>query len=130
MDFRVRTLLAAYNVNILSYKWVLACLERGQLVDLEPRFMVHANEELGEYFRENLDKYGDHYTQEVDERRLKEIMEGIPEEEYLYEVVEGEKVVEEIFEEGKKRMKVVYMMPKREEVGCMGDYIRRARMRS
>jgi len=26
LDFRVRTLLNAYNVNVLSYKWVLACL--------------------------------------------------------------------------------------------------------
>ena len=57
-------------------------------MDLEPRFMVHANEELKEYFRDNLDEYGDHYTQEVDEARLKEIAEGISEDKYLYEVVE------------------------------------------
>jgi len=35
-DFRVRTLVDKLDINVLSYKWILACLERGFLVDLEP----------------------------------------------------------------------------------------------
>jgi hypothetical protein len=60
--FKVRTLVERFNMNIVSYKWILACLDRGFLVDLEPHYMVHSNEQLNKYFKENLDPYNDHYT--------------------------------------------------------------------
>ena len=43
MDFRVRTLVDKFDMNILSFRWILTCLERGFLVDLEPQYMVYAN---------------------------------------------------------------------------------------
>jgi hypothetical protein len=36
MNFKVRTLVEKLNINIVSYKWILTCIERGFLVDLEP----------------------------------------------------------------------------------------------
>ena len=64
-------------MNIVKYTWILSCIERGFLVDLEPHYMIYANEQLQAYFRENLDPFNDHYTQIVDTKRLKEILEGI-----------------------------------------------------
>ncbi len=55
MTFKVRTLVERFDMNILSYKWIVRCIERGCLVDLEPVYMIHANKRLEEYFRENLD---------------------------------------------------------------------------
>ena len=49
-------------MNIVCYKWILACIERGFLIDLEPHYMIYANDKLQEYFLQNLDKYNDHYT--------------------------------------------------------------------
>ena len=50
MNFKVRTLVERFNMNILSYKWILTCIERGFLVDLEPQYMIHSNEQLNAYF--------------------------------------------------------------------------------
>ena len=61
-DFRVRNIVAQYGMNVINYRWVLACVERGFLVDLEPILMVSVNEELKAYFKENLDKFGDHFV--------------------------------------------------------------------
>lgn len=55
LDFKVRTLIDKFDMNILSYKWILACLERGFLIDLEPQYMIYSNEVLQAYFQENLD---------------------------------------------------------------------------
>ncbi len=62
LTFKVRTLIDKYDMNILSYQWILTCIERGFLVDLEPHYMIYANEMLQAYFLDNLDQYQDHYT--------------------------------------------------------------------
>lgn len=66
-------------MNIISYKWILSCLQRGFLVDLEPLFMIAVNNELRAYFKQNIDEYGDHYTQAVEPDRLRDILDAIPE---------------------------------------------------
>ena len=77
-DFRVRNIVAFYGMNVISYKWILSCLERGFLVDLEPIFMIAVNDALRAYFKKNLDKYGDHFTQPVEPDRLRDILDEIP----------------------------------------------------
>jgi hypothetical protein len=57
LTFKVRTLIDNYDMNILSYKWIMTCIERGFLVDLEPIYMIYANQRLKEYFLDNLDSY-------------------------------------------------------------------------
>ena len=57
LTFKVRTLIDNYDMNILSYKWIMTCIERGFLVDLEPIYMIYANHRLKEYFLDNLDSY-------------------------------------------------------------------------
>lgn len=57
LTFKVRTLIENYDMNILSYKWIITCIERGFLVDLEPIYMIYANQRLKEYFLDNLDSY-------------------------------------------------------------------------
>jgi DNA ligase-4 len=81
LDFKVRTLIDKFDMNILSYRWILTCVERGFLVDLEPSYMVYSNERLQRYFSENLDPLGDHYSQQVDAKRLREILDTIRDEE-------------------------------------------------
>ena len=61
-DFRVRNIVAQYGMNVIHFSWVLSCLERGFLVDLEPMFMVSANIALQNYFDTTLDRFGDHLT--------------------------------------------------------------------
>jgi len=61
-DFRVRNIVAQYGMNIVHYSWILSCIERGFLVELEPMFMVSINKQLRAYFKTSLDCYGDHMT--------------------------------------------------------------------
>lgn len=89
-------------MNIVSYKWILACIEKGFLVDLEPQYMVHSNEVLQEYFSQNLDPYSDHYTQPCDPKRLREIIEAISNDSVEFQVIDLDQQVEEVINEGKK----------------------------
>jgi hypothetical protein len=78
-DFKVRSLIQKYNMNIVKNKWVLACSDRGFLLELEPNYMIYSNQELCDYFKDSLDPYRDHYTQPVDSARLAEILEQMDE---------------------------------------------------
>ena len=77
-DFRVRNIVNYYGMNIIHFSWVLSCLERGFLVDLEPMFMVSTNDQLQAYFDTCLDRFGDHFTQPVEPGRLRDILDKIP----------------------------------------------------
>ena len=82
-DFRVRNTVAQYGMNVIHFSWILSCLERGFLVDLEPMFMVHANKALQSYFDRTLDRFGDHLTQPVEPGRLRDILDKIPDSEII-----------------------------------------------
>lgn len=43
-DFRVRNIVAQYSMNVIHFSWVLSCLSRGFLIELEPMFMVSTNQ--------------------------------------------------------------------------------------
>ena len=45
-DFKCRSIRDSFDMNIISNKWVVACVRRGCLLDLEPRFMIYTNAEL------------------------------------------------------------------------------------
>ena len=76
-DFRARGIVQQYGMDIIKYTWILTCLRRGFLVDLEPQYMVATNKELEEYFKVNLDKYEDHWTQPVDPNQLRDLLDKI-----------------------------------------------------
>jgi hypothetical protein len=44
IDFKVKNLIERFNMNIVKYNWILVCIERGFLVDLEPSYMISAND--------------------------------------------------------------------------------------
>ena len=54
-DFRVRNIVAQYGMNIIHHSWVLNCVERGCLLELEPMFMISTNRHLEAYFEHSLD---------------------------------------------------------------------------
>lgn len=78
-DFKVRSLVDKYDMNIVKDTWVLACTERHFLLELEPAYMIHSNATLNKYFKNSLDSYNDHYTQAVDEKGLMDILNNISE---------------------------------------------------
>jgi hypothetical protein len=53
---------------------VKECVKQKCLQELEPRFMIYANEDLKKYFRENIGEYGDHHTQPVTVDRLRQLL--------------------------------------------------------
>lgn len=67
-------------MNIVHYSWILSCIERGFLVELEPMFMVSINNQLRAYFKTSLDCYGDHMTQPVEPNRLRDILNNVTDE--------------------------------------------------
>lgn len=64
-----------YDMNIVKDTWITACTERGFLLELEPAYMIYANQQLEAYFRDCLDEFNDHFTQPVDEKGLLEILD-------------------------------------------------------
>lgn len=36
LDFKVKTIIDTYHMSIVHFQWILACIERGFLIDLEP----------------------------------------------------------------------------------------------
>lgn len=78
-DFKVRSLVDRYDMNIVKDTWVTACTERGFLLELEPAYMIHSNQQLNNYFKNCLDPYNDHFTQAVDEKGLMDILNNISE---------------------------------------------------
>ena len=73
-DFKIRSLVDKYDMNIVHYKWVCDCASRGFLLELEPTYMVYTNEQLQQYFLSSLDRFNDHYTQPVDKNRMQELI--------------------------------------------------------
>jgi hypothetical protein len=55
VDFKVKSLIEKYDMNIVRSKWIKACSERGILLELEPAYMIHTNTQLESYFRNCLD---------------------------------------------------------------------------
>jgi hypothetical protein len=43
-DFKVRSLVDQYDMNIVKDTWITACTERGFLLELEPAYMIYANQ--------------------------------------------------------------------------------------
>ena len=78
-DFKTKSLIQKYNMNIVRNHWLIACAERSFLLELEPSYMIYSNAELQAYFKDSLDPYNDHYTQPVDEERLKDILNSMEE---------------------------------------------------
>ena len=62
---------------VISYKWILKCVNQKKLVELSPDMLIHSNEKLDSYFSQNLDMYGDHYSAPVDMERLSIILENM-----------------------------------------------------
>jgi len=67
----------------------------------------------------------------VDEKRLKEILDRIPEAAYEFEVIDQDSVMDQIFDEGKHflNQKVLYPLPTDDLVPWVHDFIMRERLR-
>lgn len=61
-DVQVANLIHTNAVDIVSASWVLACVEAGELKDLEPRYLIHMCPKTRFRLRKTFDDYGDHYT--------------------------------------------------------------------
>ena len=73
-DFRTRNVIGRFKMNVIYEAWMLECVRRQRLLELEPRYMLYATPELEEYFRTNIGRFGDHHTQAVDVETLRGIL--------------------------------------------------------
>ncbi|KAG0736757.1 hypothetical protein G6F17_012210 [Rhizopus arrhizus] len=76
--FHVISLINSGKYNILSYQYFLDCIKEQDLLNIEPKYMVHVTEAAREYFMEFMDPWGDSYTAFVSEEKLGEILKNMP----------------------------------------------------
>lgn len=63
--------------DIVKLDWLKRCLNDRKLYPWSPSDMIHSTEKTKEYFSQTFDKFGDHFTDEIDEPNLKEIFNSI-----------------------------------------------------
>lgn len=44
MDFKLKTLLKQFDRNIIFPVWIFDCIEKNQLLDLSPKYLLHSSE--------------------------------------------------------------------------------------
>ncbi|KAG1046723.1 hypothetical protein G6F43_010802 [Rhizopus delemar] len=71
--FHVISLINSGKYNILSHQYFLDCIKEQDLLNIEPKYMVHITEAAKEYFMEFMDPWGDSYTAFVSEEKLGEV---------------------------------------------------------
>lgn len=74
LDIRVKSIIAKYDRCIIKPKWISDCIQRGEVLDLAPRYLLYANDFMRTNNFIKYDKFGDSYTKEVDVSTLKDIM--------------------------------------------------------
>ncbi|EPZ33629.1 Nucleic acid-binding domain-containing protein [Rozella allomycis CSF55] len=74
--------------NIARIDWVFKCIEEKRLIPFKPSFMIFANKETLQSFRNLVDCYGDSYTEPVTVEEFKELISKIDISKLSYNVEE------------------------------------------
>ncbi|XP_029942990.1 DNA ligase 4 [Salarias fasciatus] len=72
---RVKNVVQSDRHDVVHASWLLACLDRRQVVPWQPRHMIHMSPPTREHFAKEYDAYGDSYFADTDERQLREVFE-------------------------------------------------------
>ncbi|KAJ3129275.1 DNA ligase (ATP) [Nowakowskiella sp. JEL0407] len=75
---KVTNLIKSGNMDIVRSKWLFSCIKNGELLPLNPRYMIFATPTTKEYFKKITDKYSDSYTDDLTESSLREIFASMP----------------------------------------------------
>ena len=76
-DLRAKNILKTHDVNIIKSKWVEDCVKNRKIMKISPKYLIYANEETKEIFKNTIDEYGDSFFEEVDIPTLEGIFENI-----------------------------------------------------
>ncbi|KAI9276265.1 hypothetical protein BY458DRAFT_506157 [Sporodiniella umbellata] len=74
-NLRLRSLINSGKYNILSYQFILDCVKEKDLLDIEPKYIVHTIEETNRSLMQYIDEWGDSYTTPTTEIGLRRNLE-------------------------------------------------------
>lgn len=63
--------------DIVKPEWLIACLESGELVPKEPKFLLYTSEATRKELEFVVDKYGDHFTRPTSPSELLEVFQSV-----------------------------------------------------
>jgi len=69
----VYALIKRGTIDIVRPSWLLDCVERSDIIPLLPKYMLFTTDKTKEQFGKSLDKFGDSYTDEVNDAGLHEL---------------------------------------------------------
>uniref|UniRef100_T1JBC6 DNA ligase n=1 Tax=Strigamia maritima TaxID=126957 RepID=T1JBC6_STRMM len=77
LNARVRMIIIREKYDVVKCSWLLSCIEQKQLVNWTPSCMWYSTKKTIDRLALDFDEYGDSYTEEIDEKKLKSIFQQI-----------------------------------------------------
>jgi hypothetical protein len=70
---KVANLKAAGQFDIIHFDWLLDCIKREIIANLEPRYMIYTKPETQEKFKNEIDVYGDSFATDTTPELLQQV---------------------------------------------------------
>lgn len=74
LALKVKNIIQFGQLDVIHPKWIFDCIERGEIIDLEPRYMLYIKPETQAIFYNEIDIFGDSYTTESNADSLKDLI--------------------------------------------------------
>jgi len=78
IDFKLKAILAKYDINIYRPQWVLDSIKKNELMDMAPKYMLYIVPYIQEKIAVYYDKFGDNYYKLSTTEDVKELLRAIP----------------------------------------------------
>jgi hypothetical protein len=65
-------------IDIIKSSYITDCVTSGELLKLSPKYIIHATSATESTFMRMVDRFQDSYTEDVDVKELKKLMESMP----------------------------------------------------
>ncbi|CDH52455.1 dna ligase 4 [Lichtheimia corymbifera JMRC:FSU:9682] len=77
-DILVQGIIRQGIYDVILPQWIVDCVEKQDLIPLQPKYMKYTTKRTEEAFSASIDKWGDSYMQDATEQSLREVMERMP----------------------------------------------------
>eukprot|EP00005_Dracoamoeba_jomungandri_P014120 CAMPEP_0174278718 /NCGR_PEP_ID=MMETSP0439-20130205/61635_1 /TAXON_ID=0 /ORGANISM="Stereomyxa ramosa, Strain Chinc5" /LENGTH=611 /DNA_ID=CAMNT_0015371163 /DNA_START=565 /DNA_END=2397 /DNA_ORIENTATION=+ len=71
-NLKLKNIIKSKILDVVNSKWVFDCLEKKKKLPFEPKYMIFTCQKTKTKFLEEIDKYGDSFTQPTTVEKLKE----------------------------------------------------------
>ncbi|XP_071488614.1 DNA ligase 4-like [Diadema antillarum] len=77
VNLKVKNIISSDRYDVVKTSWLIECLDAGRVLPWLPSHMLHTSPETKVQFALDYDPYGDSYTKDVTEEKLKEVFANV-----------------------------------------------------